>query len=342
MSANATPPSPTQGEVVSQSDIERILAMVGENNPATAAESLPAKGSEPGPDWQQSHEFPQASSFTPSELRKLRMRHEEFVRSLAARLSIYLRLECFLQMSKLETTSFQQYIEGLANPTHLTLLRLEPLRGVCLIDIPTHLGLCIVDRELGGPARCPDEPRDLSQMEARLVSRVVEIIASEWCSAWSDTLDLRPALLRHESSGRYLRIHSPQTVVLVLGIETRLADTVEQIQIALPYLTLGPLIEKLNAEDETDARPAPDVLNGGCSMNSTFQEVDLKITAELPPIELTVRELGDLKAGDVLRLDPNMSSRVSLCVASTPKFTGSLGTCAGSWAVKIDRGVSGV
>ena len=38
-------------------------------------------------------DFRQPSMFTVTELRKLRQRHDEFMRSLATRLSIYLRLE---------------------------------------------------------------------------------------------------------------------------------------------------------------------------------------------------------------------------------------------------------
>jgi len=57
------------------------------------------------------------------ELRKLRVEHDEFVISLGARLSNYLRLEVGLQLSKINTVTFQEFADTLSNPTHVTLLQ---------------------------------------------------------------------------------------------------------------------------------------------------------------------------------------------------------------------------
>ena len=69
------------------------------------------------------------------------MRHEDFISALATRLSIHLGLEVGLQMSKLEALPFQKFAEVLPNPTYVTLLKLRPLAGICLLDIPAAAGL---------------------------------------------------------------------------------------------------------------------------------------------------------------------------------------------------------
>ncbi len=129
-------------------------------------------------------DFRQPAFLTSSELRKLRLRHEEFIRSLAAHFSIYLRLEVTMQMLKLQTLSFGKFTEGLASPTHLTLFKVEPLKGVCLLDMSPRLGLTIVDRLLGGPAHGVNASSDLSEIEMALLDQVVLIILSEWCQLW--------------------------------------------------------------------------------------------------------------------------------------------------------------
>jgi flagellar motor switch protein FliM len=151
-----------QAQAISQSEVDHLLAQVGGAESSAAASDLSGQNRQPAPHPVR-YDFRQPSFLSASELRKLRVRQEEFIRSLAARLSIYLRLEFGLQMSKIETLSFQKFIDGLSNPTHLTLFKLEPLRGVCLLDIPPRLGLSIVDRQLGGPAHCTDAARDLMQ-----------------------------------------------------------------------------------------------------------------------------------------------------------------------------------
>ena len=326
--------NPPQQETVSQSEIENLLAAVGDAD-ALAASGVPVSGkAQSEADLFQRYEFPQLSSFSAGELRKLRMRQEDFIRSLGARLSLHLRLECGLQMSRIESMRFQQFVEALANPTHLTLFKIEPLPGICLLDVPPRLGMCIVDRELGGPAVCLDETRDMSKMEVRLLSRVVELVVSEWCSIWSDTLDLRPVLLRHENNGRFLQTHQPDTMMLVLGMEARVGETIEHMHFGFPYATLEPLLLKLNADLDVIKKPAV-ARSAPLKWNSVLDDLEIQVTAELRGLEITANELAQLKPGDVLPLPPDKINQIRLCLATTPKFLGNLGTSGRRLAVKI-------
>src|SRR5258708_28873642 len=154
--AESTPP--TQ-EILSPTDVDRLLSEVADQDIAVS-KPMPEKDAKQ-PEKIQAYDFRQPAFLSPNDLRKLRLRYEDFVRSLAARLSIYLRLEFGLEMSKLQTLSFQRFTEDLANPTHLTMFKVEPLRGICLLDIPKRLGLTIVDRMLGGPALSVNAEREL-------------------------------------------------------------------------------------------------------------------------------------------------------------------------------------
>src|SRR5206468_11899724 len=104
------------------------------------------------------------------------------IRALAARLSIYLRLEFSLQMSKLQTITYRKFAEALPNPTHLSLFKVEPLRGIGVLDIHPRLGLTIVDRLLGGPAHSITSDHDLSEIELALLDQAVHLILAEWCN----------------------------------------------------------------------------------------------------------------------------------------------------------------
>src|SRR5213082_3357085 len=61
------------------------------------------------------HDFRQSGFLAPSELRRIRLRHEQFIRALAARLAIFLRLELTVQLAKLQIISYQKFTEGLSN-----------------------------------------------------------------------------------------------------------------------------------------------------------------------------------------------------------------------------------
>jgi len=243
-------------------------------------------------------------------------------------------LEVGLQMSKLETSHFQNFVEGTSNPTYLALLKLAPLQGICLLEVPPKVGLCIVDRELGGPAQCLDEVRPLTEIESKLLSKVVEIVAGEWCSFWSDLVELRSTLLGYENSASFVQVVPPDTMMLILGMEIRIGEVAEQMQFCFPCATLEPLIVKLNAGIKADksaaARPAATL-----KWNPSLNEVRVKVTAELPDMQLTARQLAQLKPGDTLLVTPEMAAQVNLCLAKKPKFTAMLGTSNNRWAAKI-------
>src|SRR5580658_8184089 len=62
------------------------------------------------------YDFRQSGFLAPSELRRIRQRHEQFIRALAARLAMFLRLEFTLQLSKVQIVGYQKFIEGLPGP----------------------------------------------------------------------------------------------------------------------------------------------------------------------------------------------------------------------------------
>src|SRR5580692_2949172 len=132
------------------------------------------------------HDFRQSGFLAPSELRRIRQRHEQFIRSLAARLAIFLRLEFSLQLSKVQIGGYQNFVENLPGPTHITLFKTEPLKGVGLLVIPPKLGLTLVDRLLGGAGQSTEEARELSEIETALVDQVSSLIISEWCNHWPE------------------------------------------------------------------------------------------------------------------------------------------------------------
>ncbi len=321
------------GDVLSQSEVERLLAQVAEQeNNVTVVKDGEGKETK-ARDSIQPYDFRHPVFLSPTELRRLRIRHEDFIRALAARLSIYLRLEFSLQMSKLQTVTYQKFVEALPNPTHLSLFKVEPLRGVGILDVHPRLGLTIVDRLLGGPAHSITADHDFSEIEMALLDQAVNLILSEWCHHWTSVQELRPMLLGHENNGQFLQTAPHDTIMLVLSMEAKIGDCLEQMQIALPCFTLEPLIRKLG--HITDAAVEAELPVTSLRWNRNFDEVPVPVSAMWDDLVLTARDVANLKPGDVLPLDPRCVQRVKLRLADMAKFEGSLGTTGGKWAVAV-------
>ncbi len=285
-----------------------------------------------------SYDFRQSGFLAPSELRRIRLRHEQFVRSLASRLAIFLRLEFAVGLDKLQIVSYQKFTETLSNPTHITLFKIEPLKGVGLLIIPPRLGLSLVDRMLGGPGKMPEGGRDLSEIEVALVNQVSTLVVGEWCTHWPEMSDLRPSFLGHENNSRFLQTAAADTAMMALMLTIGFGEQSESLLLAFPYATVEPLVRLLCPAglDETDAA----AVAARPKWNPELDDVKVPIVAEWRGLKLTANDIARLKEGNVLMLDPRCAAQVQLRFNQVPKFFGRPGTRAGHWAVELTNPVS--
>ena len=278
------------------------------------------------------HDFRQSGFLAPSELRRIRLRHEQFIRGLAARLAIFLRLEFTVQLAKLQIISYQRFTEGLSSQIHITLFRTDPLKGVGLLVLSPRLGLCLVDRLLGGTGQMPQTARDLSEIEIALTDQLATLVLNEWCNHWPEMKELRPVLLGHENNSRFLQTAPPETSMLILTMNAGIGDQLEQVQLAFPYATVEPLMRQLSPalpEVESTPRPAKVAWNAG------FDEVKVTASAQWQGLKISAAEITRMKLGDVLMLAPECASQVQVRLSHIPKFVGKPGTCGGKWAVQL-------
>ncbi|MBC8001038.1 MAG: FliM/FliN family flagellar motor switch protein [Opitutaceae bacterium] len=331
----AGPTIPESEQVLSQSEVESLLVQVARQEADPAAAPGEGVAVKPPRNGAQPFDFRQPVFLSGGELRRLRQRHEEFINALAARLSIYLRMDFGLSLTRLDTITYEKFTEALATPTHLTLFKIEPLRGICILEMHPRLGLTIVDRLMGGAAQSVNTDHPLSEIEMALHDQAVQVILNEWCGHWSGSQDLRPVLLGNETSGRYLQTAPPDTVMLALTLEARLGDCLEQLQICFPCYTLEPLTRQLNQNFDATAKEAAAPVTVPLHWNPQFDEVLVPITAEWQGVELLTRQIAQLKIGDMVTLDPQCAGQITLRLAGRPKFTGRLGTQAEQWAVEV-------
>jgi flagellar motor switch protein FliM len=279
------------------------------------------------------HDFRQSGFLTPSELRRIRLRHEQFIRSLGARLAIFLRLEFSLQFSKVQISSYQKFIENLPSPTHITLFKTDPLKGVGLLIIPPKLGLTLVDRLLGGAGQSTEESRELSEIETALTDQVASLIIGEWCNHWPEMRGLQPSLLGHENNSRYLQTATSDTAMLILTMNGGIGEQSEPIQLVFPYATVEPLVRLLSP-----SLPGSETAPARASKpkwNLEFNDVKVPVIAEWHGLKLSASEISRLRVGDMLALDPACAAQVHLSLSHVPKFTGRPGTSGGKWAVQL-------
>jgi len=326
---------PDEGEFLDQTDIDALIAEALDEPDEIIYDPegnkvRTMKGTRIEP-----YDFRNPVFLTEVELRRVRIRHEEFIRYLAARLSIFLRLEYSLKMSRLSTLTYSKYTETIANPAHVVLFKVDQLHGVGAIDINPRLALTMVDRMLGGKGHSVQGERYLTEIEVNLVDDVAGIILDEWCRQWKSERELNASIIGHESNGRFLETAPADSIMLVLTMEAGVGDCSESIQIGIPYYTLEPIIKKMYENKEREINP--DIVGSKRSWKESFDKVDIPVKAEWDADSLTVKEVAHLRPGDVIRFPKTILGDTRIRLSNTRKFKGEIGLDKNKVAVRISE-----
>ncbi len=334
----ADDPQKPQSDFLDQSEIDRILAQ-------QAAEAQAAKGgggggsvmlsSDLGGPKVEPYDFRNPAFLSEAELRRLRLLHEDFIRYLSARLSLYLRMEFGLKMAKLTTVSYSKFTDSLPNPTHLNLFKVDPMVGVGILDINPRLALTIADRLLGGRGHSVKAERYLTEIEIALIEDVIMIMLEEWCAQWKTEQELHPSIIGHENNGRFLQTSPRDAIVLALALECNFGDCSEQIQIGVPYYTIEPVVKRMQARRQKDAAVTATVKRA--EWQSAYEGIAIPVRAEWQALELTVREVASLRVGDVIEMRPPICAETVIVLNESPKFIGTVGLDTDRVAVQITR-----
>lgn len=319
-------------DFLDQSEIDRILA--------AQAETQARKGGVVGEAAEvarkiEPYDFRNPAFLSEAELRRLRLIHEDFIRYLSARLSLYLRMEFGLKMAQLTTVVYSKFTDSLPNPTHISLFKVEPLVGVGVLDINPRLALTIADRLLGGRGHSVKAERYLTEIEIALIEDVILILLEEWCGQWKSEQELRPSIIGHENNGRFLQTSPRDAIMLAMSLECNFGDCSEQLQIGVPYYTIEPIVKRMQARRQKDT--AVTQTTKRAEWQTSYDRITVPVRAEWDAFELTLREVSNLRVGDVIEMPGSLCAETRVLLNGTPKFVGTVGLDTDRVAVQLTR-----
>lgn len=286
------------------------------------------------------YDFANPHFLSESQMRRVRLRHEQFIFNAASRLSMQLQTDFALRMARLETQPYQSFTENIANPSHIVLFRLSSIKGVGVVAMGARLAMTIVDRLLGGGGHSVRQERFLSDLETVLLEEFIQVLLEQWCAQFADFDSLHAEIVGYENHGRFLQTAPRDAQVLVLTMEAVLGDCSEAMQIGVPYYSIEPIIKKMQEQSEANHQPA--AAGNKRHWWSSCDEIEVEVKAEWPAFECKVHDLLGLRAGDVLTLSPDLINNTEVWCNNRLRFTGKVGVQDGRAAVEITRKMSEV
>ncbi|RME34578.1 MAG: flagellar motor switch protein FliM, partial [Gammaproteobacteria bacterium] len=134
-----------------------------------------------------------------------------------------------------------------------------------------------------------------------------------------------------EVNPQFANIVSPSEVVVVSSFQLELEGGSGEMQITMPYSMVEPIRELLDAGIQSDTSERDE--RWARSLQGDIRSAELVLEAELTRIRMTMRELMQLKPGDVIPFE--MPAEVCATSEGIPIFTARFGASRGNLALQV-------
>src|SRR6185437_8627209 len=260
-----------------------------------------------------------------SQLRALHMVHENFVRNLASSLSAYLRSYVALNLVSLEQISYAEFLEGLASPTCIAYLGLQPYDGTAVLELNNALMFGLMELLLGSKGRATTAfQRKITEIEKNLIQTLMRVVLRDLSEAWKLVTDISFSVQSLASEPALLHVLSPTEAVIVIAIEVRVGTTSGLMNLAIPSIFIKRLRNKF--DQLRQVRRAQSTERDQMLMARLIQDANATLEARIVARSISTRTLVDLEADDVLILDHPVDRPVSGFLNGREKWFGMLVT----------------
>jgi len=263
----------------------------------------------------------------------LEMINERFARLFRTSLYNLLRRSPEIAVGPVQLKKFGEYVHTLHLPTSLNLVKLSPLRGTGLIVIDPKLVFALVDNFFGGNGRHTKvEGRDFTATEGRIISMVLKFVFADLRESWSHIASIDIEYLSSEMNPQFANIVSPTEIVVITSFRIELEGGGGDLHVTVPYSMIEPLRDILDSGVQSDRVERDE--RWVVSLREEIEDADIELVTVLGHSTVTLAELVNLKAGDIIPCD--FTGRVQVFAEDVPIFRGALGFSRGQLAVKVE------
>lgn len=143
------------------------------------------------------------------------------------------------------------------------------------------------------------------------------------------------SFVRLEVNPQFVGLVPPSDVVISTTFEVELEHASGTVAIVVPYQTLEPIKEKLNASFRAEGDRFEKVWTH--QLRHHVSETFLNCKVSVGETDLSIGDLVNLNIGDIIPLTQNADGELDLLVEGTPKYKCIFGESRGYRAVEITK-----
>ncbi len=270
------------------------------------------------------YDFKRPNRVSKEQLRAFRGIHDKMARNVSSQISALMRSIVEIQLHSVDQMTYGEFLMSLPSPTSFNVFSMKPLDGSGVLEINPSIAFPMIDRLLGGKGDPYEASREFSDIELNLLDTVLRQIMLNLKDAWGPIAEVFPTIDAKESSPNVVQIVAQNEIVIMVVMEIIIGHSSGMMNICYPVISLESILSRLASRDvmlsETSSKKSRNrelqALLGGAMVN---------ITAFLGNTELTLKDVLELKEGDIIRLDRPADDTVILSVDGRSKYIGKIG-----------------
>ena len=321
------------GSVLSQEEVDALLQGVASDDVAGEKDDE----EEYDPEEIVSFDLTAQDRIIRGRMPTLEIIHDRFVRLFRLTLSNALRRVVDINVRSTELIKFGEFIKTLPVPTSMNLFRMTPLRGNAMMVFETRLVFTLVEMFFGGggDVETKAEARDFTEIESRMIKRVIISGLEDLQTSWRPVFPAQINYVRSEVNPQFVSIVPHSEIVVVVTFDIEIGRAPMSIIVCVPYSMIEPIRTRLNAGFQSEQDEKDNTWSNRFKQN--LQKVDVELIAKLGEMNISVRDFLNLQKNDVLYLEHETKSPISIEVNGVKKFTGFQGAYKGHKAINIDE-----
>jgi len=320
-------------ETLSQDEIDLLLNAITSGD-VGAEDSAPQQD----PRKIKIYDFKRPDKFSMEQRKTVQILHETFARMATTSLSAQLRSLAQVHVASVDQLNYEEFIRSIPNPTTLAVINMDPLPGTAVLEIDPVITFSIIDRLFGGKGEGSKVTREISEIEQSVMDGIIVRILGNMRDAWQQVIDLRPRLSNIDTNPQFAQIVPPTEMVILVTLETKVGEVEGMMNFCIPYLTLEPIIGKLSATYMYSTIRRAGIMENLNTLRDHLSTIAVDVVAEIGKVDLPIREVLNLRVGDVIRLgNSRVNDPLNLNIGNKCKFLCKPGLIGNKVAVQITQ-----
>lgn len=242
-----------------------------------------------------------------------------FARNFGTSLTNALQRSFMVERVDISSTTFEQCLLDLNNQGAVGIFSTDPLKYGCLFHFDTFMSFSLLELMLGSSVSNESLPleRSLTTIEVNILKNTMRSIAKDLQKAFTPIVHMKPSMTKVENNFRLVNIVDEETEVLVSTFNISVGgEQSGQMRFIIPYLTVEPYREQF--------REMVSVTQASTGWRALFvresMEMNCNIVARSGLVEMTVRQILNLRPGDIIDLGYDPEQPLKVLVENQPKF----------------------